>query len=380
MGELVVGRPVLRQLFAVSVPLVLTSAISLTHRARGQNGNGPDPGFDRWLIEARHSLDPETQHDLDLVLGFTGRLIYYIEELLFSFDALEPDRLDASYEQYFSHLKSLPADTFQQMAANAVGRVYRDRGVFELPPESGNVAEWRMFLRPSITHADLDEAARLVADPEELKHRTLRLIDRYWHECYQDEYERALPEMQRAVRYAQSMAHPVVQLAFSELTGHRLPDDLWEHIGEVERVTYCPSIHLGSFVQYIFYAPELILYFNPATVLGATNARPRPAREDTGDLDPDEALAGLKALADPTRIRIIEMLREREHYAQEIVSRLGISQSAVSRHLSTLDAARIIRVRPAQGMKYYAIDRANLQTLANYLDRLAGEPGSNGHS
>ena len=76
-------------------------------------------------------------------------------------------------------------------------------------------------------------------------------------------------------------------------------------------------------------------------------------------------------MSDPSRMRIIEMLREREHYAQEIVARLSISQSAVSRHLSTLEDADIVTVRPANGMKYYAIDRARLRLIAQHLDSLA---------
>ncbi len=79
----------------------------------------------------------------------------------------------------------------------------------------------------------------------------------------------------------------------------------------------------------------------------------------------------MKAIADPTRLRILSMLREREHYAQEIVGKLGISQSAVSRHLSTLEAAQIVSVRPDQGMKYYALDNEHIRTLAGYILQLS---------
>lgn len=378
MGELVVGRPVMRQLFVVSAPLVLTSAISLTFRAVDRGTDAPSPGYDPWLIDARRQLPPDLQHDLDLLLGFSGRLLYYAEELLFSFDALEPDRLDASYDEYFAHLKSQPAITYQRMAANAVRRVYRDRGVYETPPESNNPEEWRMFLRPSITSADLAEVAELIADPDELKRRTLRLIDGFWQHGYGEVYESELPNLRRAVRHAESLAHPVVQVAFSELTGHRLPDEVAAHLADVERVTFCPSIHLGSFVQYIFYQPELILYFNPETVLATSDAPRRRMRESGSQLSAPAALTGLKAIADPTRLKIIAMLREREHYAQEIVGKLGISQSAVSRHLSTLESANIVTVRPTHGMKYYAIDVDYLRGLSEFISGLGVTHSANG--
>ncbi len=372
MGELVVGRPVLKQLFAVSAPLVLTSAISLTFRASDENGSNPKPGFDPWLIDARRSLDAGMQHDLDLILGFSGRLIYYIEELLFSFDALEPDRIDAGYAEYLAHLESLPPEAYQRMASNALMRVYRDRGLIETAPESDDPAEWRMFLRPGITRADLDEAASLLTSPAHLRERTISLIDGFWRQTYRNEYERQIDELQRAVRHAQDLAHPVVQLAFAELTGHRLPDEVIGALANIERVTYCPSSHLGQFVQFILYSPELILFFNPLTVLGQSNRAQRRVPQIAADsIDSGDALGGLKALADPTRMRIVQMLREREQYAQEIVGKLGISQSAVSRHLGTLESAGIVTVRPVQGMKYYALDREFLRSLGGYIDNIA---------
>jgi DNA-binding transcriptional ArsR family regulator len=373
VGELLVGRPVLRQVVAVSVPLVLTSAISMTYRAVSRDGDPVVPSVDPWFFEARERLSPEVKHDLDLLLGFSGRLLYYAEELVFSFDVLEPDGLDATFEQYYSHLESLPAIAYQRMAANAVRRLYRDQGTPADPPESSDPAEWRTFLSAAIISGNLEEIIGLVTNPQELKNRSLRLIDEFWRTCYAAEYERRWPELQRVVRHAQALVHPVVQVSFAELTGHRLPEDIAAHLADVERVTYCPSSHLSSFIQWIYYPPELILFFNPQTVLESgqpVQSRPGASAEEIAET---AALAGMKAIADPTRLRILDMLQEREHYAQEIVGKLGISQSAVSRHLSTLEAAQIVSVRPDQGMKYYAIDRDHLRTLANYINSLADQ-------
>jgi DNA-binding transcriptional ArsR family regulator len=374
VGQLLVGRPAPKQLFAVSAPLELTSAISLTFRAAGA-AEGENPGFDAWLISAWKALDAGIQHDLDLLLGFSGRLLYYIEELLFSFDALEPDRLDATFDEYIAHLEALPAAEYQRMAAHALVRIYQDRGLSESPPASDDPNEWRMFLRPGITRANIDEAASLVTSPEQLKRRTIALIDGFWHQGYAAEHARHHADLQRAVRFAQALAHPTAHVTFSELSGHRLPDEIEARLGEVDTVLFCPSAHLGSFVQYIHYAPRLILYFDPRIVLRGRPTASRAARQDETALAPEEVLDGLRAMSDPSRMRIIEMLREGEMYAQEIVAQLGISQSAVSRHLGTLESASIITVRPANGMKYYAIDRTRLRALSAHLDQIASVPG-----
>ncbi|MDQ3547618.1 MAG: metalloregulator ArsR/SmtB family transcription factor [Chloroflexota bacterium] len=373
MGQLIVGRPAPKQLFAVSAPLELTSAISLTFRAgAASDSDVADPGFDLWLVDAWRSLDAGLRHDLGLLLGFSGRLLYYIEELLFAFEALSPDRLDASFDDYLAFLESLPASRYQEMAANALVRIYRDRGLNELPPISDNVNEWRMFLRPGITRANIDEAAALVTSPEQLKRRTLALLEGFWRQCYEPEFDRHQADLQRAVRFAQSLSHPSVQVTFQELTGHRLPAEVDGWFDEVERVVFCPSAHVGSFIQYILYPLALILYFNAASVLRNRPAQTRATRQDDAPLETPEVLDGLRAMSDPSRMRIIEMLREGELYAQEIVAQLGISQSAVSRHLSTLESADLVTVRPSNGMKYYAIDRARVRALSSYIESLAG--------
>lgn len=379
MGDLVVGTPTIRQLFAVSAPLELTSAISLTFRAGAPARNGAEPGFDRWVIEARRALDPGLRHDLDLLLGFSGRLLNYVEELLFSFDALATDRLDATFDEYYAHLAALPAERFQEMAATAVVRVYRARGLTEAPPETDDPAEWRMFLRPAITRADLDEATALVTSPAQLKARTLALLEGFWRQCFGVEFAQRLPELRRAVRLARTRRHPVVEATFAELTGQRLPDELAAALPNVRRVTFCPSPYLGNFVQYILYEPELILYFNNTTLMATERAEERASpRGDLGTAPLDDAavLDALRALSDPTRMKIVTMLHGGEMYAQEIVGRLGISQSAVSRHLATLESAGVVAVRPANGMKYYSVDRAHLRALAQRIDALAGEPAA----
>ncbi len=54
----------------------------------------------------------------------------------------------------------------------------------------------------------------------------------------------------------------------------------------------------------------------------------------------------LQALADPTRLHIIEVLRDGEHSVNDIVGSVDIDQSGVSRHLRILQETGFVRVRP----------------------------------
>ena len=83
------------------------------------------------------------------------------------------------------------------------------------------------------------------------------------------------------------------------------------------------------------------------------------------DLDADALVECAKALGDSTRFRILEMLADGEHYAQEIVSRLDIAQSAVSRHLGLLERSGLVSVRPQRGMKYYSVSEKNVRRFAH---------------
>src|SRR5690349_24738685 len=92
MGELVVGRPALKLNYVVSLPLDLVSVMSLLYRAV------PGSGLDAWLVKTRRALPEELREDLDLLHGFSGRLLYFMEEPVMRFAPLRPDRTDASLD------------------------------------------------------------------------------------------------------------------------------------------------------------------------------------------------------------------------------------------------------------------------------------------
>lgn len=62
-----------------------------------------------------------------------------------------------------------------------------------------------------------------------------------------------------------------------------------------------------------------------------------PIASTKADLErPDVLATFFQALADPTRVRILEMLAERPMTVSDLVSALGLAQGRVSAHLSCL--------------------------------------------
>jgi DNA-binding transcriptional ArsR family regulator len=76
----------------------------------------------------------------------------------------------------------------------------------------------------------------------------------------------------------------------------------------------------------------------------------------------------LFALAHPTRIAILEVLREGEMPAGEISERLGLEQANCSQHLSILRAKEIVARRRSANRTYYAIGDAGVVRLLDALN------------
>ena len=62
-----------------------------------------------------------------------------------------------------------------------------------------------------------------------------------------------------------------------------------------------------------------------------------------------------QTLADPMRFRIVEALREHEHAVNDLVDKVQIQQSGVSRHLRILQEAGFVQVRPDGQKRLYSL-------------------------
>ena len=74
-----------------------------------------------------------------------------------------------------------------------------------------------------------------------------------------------------------------------------------------------------------------------------------------------------RALADPTRRRILELLAERDRTAGEIAERFPVAFASVSHHLGVLKAAGLVAAeREGQHMRY-RLNTTVVQEIARYL-------------
>ncbi len=78
-------------------------------------------------------------------------------------------------------------------------------------------------------------------------------------------------------------------------------------------------------------------------------------------------ISTFSALADPMRLRIIEELRAGEIQVNDLVDRVDIQQSGVSRHLGILARAGFVNVRPDGQKRYYSLRAQPFEEIDQWM-------------
>ncbi|MES2035938.1 MAG: metalloregulator ArsR/SmtB family transcription factor [Pseudomonadota bacterium] len=74
-----------------------------------------------------------------------------------------------------------------------------------------------------------------------------------------------------------------------------------------------------------------------------------------------------ETLAEPNRRRILDLLRDGERPAGDLVGELGLSQPNISKHLRVLREAELVRVRQDGQRRLYSLNAARLARIDAWL-------------
>ena len=93
----------------------------------------------------------------------------------------------------------------------------------------------------------------------------------------------------------------------------------------------------------------------------------------------DVAVTALRMLADPTRLRLLWLLREDEHDVGSLAAQLDASRPAVSQHLAKLLLAGLVRSRREGRHVYYTARGGHVRRLVTEVlhaadHHLTGDP------
>lgn len=87
----------------------------------------------------------------------------------------------------------------------------------------------------------------------------------------------------------------------------------------------------------------------------------------------------LKALADPIRREILNLLKNGPLSAGEIVDHFSVTGASISRHLSVLKEADLIRDRREGKFIYYELNASVLGEIMLWITDLKGESDHDGN-
>jgi DNA-binding transcriptional ArsR family regulator len=195
---------------------------------------------------------------------------------------------------------------------------------------------------------------------EELVEALQAYVDNFFHE----EETRVVPAQAQALQKAQTLSekHDVLNVLEELSAGVRM-----DWINEISTLVLAPSFWGAPFVFFDKLDQEtgLILF----------GARPDGTALIPGELVPDELLNALKALADPTRLRILYCLREGPHSPSELAKVLRLRPPTVIHHLQNLRLAGLVSVTISpKADRSYAFRMDGVDLTIQYLRAfLAGE-------
>jgi ArsR family transcriptional regulator len=256
-------------------------------------------------------------------------------------------------------------------------KIGRDGRVVASPEPADLLADRDLYLtflqeQFPAPHIDPDleaEAHGLLNDPPAMQNLMVSHLRDMWEMVLAPEWTRVRPLLQASVdAFRQADMGRMSPLEVAEwVVGRPLEED-WESacLKDPEQIIFVPSAHIGPYLGRIagnIDGRKTLWFF-----FGAR--QPRGVAYPSIDLSRSELLTRLNALGDDTRLRILSLLTEYEELcSQDILLKLNLSQSAVSRHLKQLSAAGFLIERSQAAAKCYRLSPRRIEDTLQALER-----------
>ena len=337
-------------------------------------------GLNDWVIRTVDQLSPDLRRRNAVV---TVGLHY----------AIIPDRSWSSFPAYLEHLTAVDPVELRDKVLRTYTRIPREKGLNHVLLEEEavklDVGAWldspTAFLASlkerfdeSHINAEIEtEAYSYLTDPPAMHSLIVDHLSYMWDEYLSTEWRRTEPMLMDAVRaFRETDFSQMTKLEAARfITGHGLEDESWQAMLErAGQAIFVPSPHVGPY-RGKYQAKDVLWVLFGARLPSASGMQAH-------ELSRAGIIVRLSALTDDTRLQILRMVGDAgELRSQDIIDRLGISQSAVSRHLTQLTATGYLSERRCDGSKCYRLSPARIEeTLAAGSKFLLGEQAGAGGS
>jgi DNA-binding transcriptional ArsR family regulator len=222
--------------------------------------------------------------------------------------------------------------------------------------------EGRRFRRP---RKDFEALLEAWADPAVYGEKLGRALRAYYDAFFVEEERRIYPALRDALARGQTLA---ARLSIPELVEELSQGISLEPVAQLEALTLAPSYWISPLIYWYELAPgEMMMLYG---------ARPPDASLVPGEVVPDSLVLALKALADPTRLKIMHYLSTESLTPTQLSRRLRLRAPTVVHHLQTLRVAGLVQITVAEGKeRSYALRagmvEATYAALLRFLEKEA---------
>jgi len=238
-------------------------------------------------------------------------------------------------------------------------RAVHEKGAW-LPEHKEKLRECRLSSGLRATDELLERVLETWSKPAAFGERYLTALRTYYEVFYKEEETRIRPALEKAVAQGRELAetHSFVDVVEELSRGVRLAQP-----PQVAEVIMVPSYWLTP----IFYQDPL----GKDQFLMVFGARPKNASLISGEIVPDALVETLKAIADPTRLRILRYLTSEALTPAQLAQRLRLRAPTVIHHLKGLRLAGLVQIQVDEEKdKRYAARLDTIRSAFGDLDEL----------
>ncbi|MEK6221075.1 MAG: ArsR family transcriptional regulator, partial [Chloroflexota bacterium] len=169
------------------------------------------------------------------------------------------------------------------------------------------------------------------AYPKTFGERYLSILQSYFDVFFSEEEKRIEKISREALEKGQALSD---ELPLAELLEELSRGLRYDELPKVGEIVLIPSYWFSPILmQAPFDADRILMLFG---------ARPQGESLVPGEIVPDDIIKSLKALADPTRLRIMRFLMEEQLTQAELARRLRLRAPTVTHHLHALRLAGLV--------------------------------------
>lgn len=192
--------------------------------------------------------------------------------------------------------------------------------------------EWYQGIGIPVPKKRVEQLLSGCENAEEFGRRYLSALQAYYEAFFAEEEKRIAPKLDRALAQAQEMAE---EMSLPELLEELSRGQQFDKFPKVTELILAPSFWFTPIMVSAMISEESKMFLFGARSTGESL--------DPGEIVPDALIQMLKALADPTRLRILRYLVQEQLTPAELSRRLRLRAPTVTHHLHALRLAGLVR-------------------------------------